>query len=85
MSGDPCDALFEAYLAAMQESQRASALSQRWASTEPLSRTVDVTPLTVAQGEEMARDFEHEERAHKEYVRAMEAFYECRKSHPAST
>ena len=81
MSDDPCNALYEAYITAMHEWQGAAALSHRWASIKPLSPTEDVTPLTVSQSEEMARDFGREDLAHKEYIWRMEAYFKCRKAH----
>ena len=84
MSDGPCKALYDTYITAMHEWIRAAALSHRWASEKPLSLTEDVTPLTLAQAEEMGRDFEHEDSARKEYTLRMEAYFSCRNAHPTA-
>jgi hypothetical protein len=84
MTDDPCKHLFEEYVHAMEDWTAASAASRQWASTEPLSPTEDISPLTLAQTEQMRKDFEREDAARKKYVAAMDAYFVCRERNRVS-
>lgn len=82
MAEDPCKKLHDDYVAAMNEWVAASAAAQNWASTRPLSLTEDITPHTLAQSEQMGRDFDRERAAKEDYFRKMDAYLKCRQAHP---
>ena len=79
MTDDPCQQLYQEYLAAMQEWVSACSAAQSYVVTKPISLHEDITPLTVQQTKQMMEAYDREQTARTAYFDKMSAYMECRK------
>jgi hypothetical protein len=75
---DPCEKEHREYTEAREEWVDASNVMQSFAATSPLEPGQDVEALPI---EEFRQAAKREEAAHEDYIRKMEAYYDCRKRH----